>query len=905
MKKLDENCFRIIRQLINEGKASHLFKYNENAQKELSLDDVKLPNIWFWDPLENTELVLYCPLCDQDKKPGIRLSSTSRWETGKSTSSIPRTIWDSNWYVALVGKQYRCECDHIITSYHAGILRQLEQFQKPFFLSHDSGLTKAAFDLISRLIDHGNSFATAQRIFTEGIVDQFYRRSFMHFRDLNNLPAIEEIIPKPPSEKFLRNCFVLNYHNYSEVYKSLMASLTSEYISCDHTFKSASNIGYTKDGKWIKLVDSIFLTMNEFGQVTSYQLCNGPSFKEVENLFKNLSEKKETIIFIYVDNCCQWKNKILEYFPDAIIKLDLFHGLQRLVITIKKRHPFHAEICRLLTLVFRATDDIGEERTMATPAPDVILSNMENFIFNWKDVAFKGWKVLQKPFFDAWELLKQHVNKGCLSNIPVGHGTNRNENLHRQMNKILPRNRLGIETAHALLNSVFYYQNAKKKDEKYVLPIWTRGKPIQNPNISAEQCNENVELADDDIPFLVDTDVTNDDHSYLTGGRGWKTRTIISIANQFKEVNSKMDGDILNRLFGPKGFTSLPLDVWKIDEYLESSHSGNESFPISGVLKALSLTEIKYSGNFIFSFARQIVDLLKDKNLTPNYKNFLNSIGINEKSSIEKVSTILENIVSEELKFNFENYGFPETSTFDPTPTSHVLQCLVNSLGVMMVLIPSRVGMPFYPLVPGQGVAVNQVFYVWCCPEADKFTCLVSIKTMNIPTSCRCGRRGNNDDMFCVREERCSCLKRGVKCNSDCFCRNCQNHRPESIVIRRRKRIQPELNQRKPLTSYSAAIGSQQQEIPNPLTSNQSLLLESILFLLLRDMNTTLLEIEEDLIVEQLSLEYIQLVKEFSRDGTLKDYIIKDYKQLIVKWVKYRKFRVHLESQKKNATVSV
>lgn len=47
--------------------------------------------------------------------------------------------------------------------------------------------------------------------------------------------------------------------------------------------------------------------------------------------------------------------------------------------------------------------------------------------------------------------LKRHIKKGCLSGIDVGCGTSRDERLHREMNKIVSSNRLGVELSHARL----------------------------------------------------------------------------------------------------------------------------------------------------------------------------------------------------------------------------------------------------------------------------------------------------------------------------------------------------------------------------------------------------------------------------------------------------------------------
>ena len=46
-----------------------------------------------------------------------------------------------------------------------------------------------------------------------------------------------------------------------------MASLsTMQYISIDHTFKVAANVGYLRpDGRWITEYDSLFIVLNNIG----------------------------------------------------------------------------------------------------------------------------------------------------------------------------------------------------------------------------------------------------------------------------------------------------------------------------------------------------------------------------------------------------------------------------------------------------------------------------------------------------------------------------------------------------------------------------------------------------------------------------------------------------------------
>ena len=59
--------------------------------------------------------------------------------------------------------------------------------------------------------------------------------------------------------------------------------------------------------------------------------------------------------------------------------------------------------------------------------------------------------------------LRLHIQKGCLSNLPPGCGTEINEQLHRLLHRSLVTGatKISIELAIALLTILFYYHSTK------------------------------------------------------------------------------------------------------------------------------------------------------------------------------------------------------------------------------------------------------------------------------------------------------------------------------------------------------------------------------------------------------------------------------------------------------------
>ena len=83
------------------------------------------------------------------------------------------------------------------------------------------------------------------------------------------------------------------------------------------------------------------------------------------------------------------------------------------------------------SMVFRDPTDRGAERTKATPAPAVLVAQLNSFIMKWKEVEYSGRSVLSQAALKEADNLRKHMEKGCLSGIKPGRGTNRNEALHK------------------------------------------------------------------------------------------------------------------------------------------------------------------------------------------------------------------------------------------------------------------------------------------------------------------------------------------------------------------------------------------------------------------------------------------------------------------------------------------
>jgi hypothetical protein len=124
------------------------------------------------------------------------------------------------------------------------------------------------------------------------------------------------------------------------------------------------------------------------------------------------------------------------------------------------------------------------------------LNNLKKFIAKWENVKHSdSTKILSKKVMSEINNLKRHITKGCLSGIDVGCGTSRDERLHREMNKIVSTNRLGVELGHARLNNLFMKIN-KDRDCTDSWPTTSELKVIA----AKELYEDNTEILSESTP---------------------------------------------------------------------------------------------------------------------------------------------------------------------------------------------------------------------------------------------------------------------------------------------------------------------------------------------------------------------------------------------------------------------
>ena len=141
--------------------------------------------------------------------------------------------------------------------------------------------------------------------------------------------------------------------------------------------------------------------------------------------------KDNGLKLICMDSGCKWSSLLADIFPGVFIKQDLFHAVQRLVKTLKKRDPVQRDVASDFGKIFRCPQDLGDTRKMPTPSKDALISNLQNFLKKWENWESYGIKLLTPDGISVICNIRRHILKGCLSSIPARFSTSVNKRLDK------------------------------------------------------------------------------------------------------------------------------------------------------------------------------------------------------------------------------------------------------------------------------------------------------------------------------------------------------------------------------------------------------------------------------------------------------------------------------------------
>lgn len=803
-------------------------------------EDFLYPSIIIWSPFEehNLENTVKCPLCQSN------LITHNKYWTDGVHSFQPRTLHSFDHLVLLVSRVYQCISKQTLLAHDERLLQMLaKSVNVPFVLLHKTGFTKEFINRVVALCNNGLNFFKIESMSIEGhwnyhsILEQKFWQHLKEYKSHHPMEDLQTIafptftidrgpLCNIPSNDAIAQCFLKDFMEKEKNYISEMAHLTSDiWISCDHTFKVASNIGYLReDKKWIQQYSAVFFVLNNVGKVISWQFTNGTSFAEIQTLLKNLKHRFETqgskIQKVAVDNCCHWRSKIQDIFGNSTsVYLDVFHAVQRISRVLPKKHRLFHKCIDDLRFVFRTSGDVGIKRCKPTPLPDEMLENMERFVKKWKDTTHSEVPLLNDGAINEIIKLKVHIRKGCLSNIEVGCGTNQNEALHRHINSFFYQSRISMLLAYALMTVLIYSHNSAQqiKPKRVIKPIHAiiaeeaKQSYLSSLPDRATTIKENFGIMPKDLSHLEDNGIFYDKLSEELEGDIFDFDTATTLLS-----NAVQQSMVLNKMKDCKQlhiYSVMQKEIEKLITSPKDAYIPNNQF-LNNLLESnnLQLIPVPGDGNCCFTAVGKGLQCILQENGTHKLSllNHVNSIGL-QISDLQYTSLQLRRLTVEEWtgsnKGYYENFlvshqniddaakKFAEPGYFQNDLGDLMILALCNVLHVPIIIFSNIPYQPVIPVLPRETHFDFLLFVAYNHIGAGHYDAAVMKKRMlSYPSNdsfCRCGVNG--DKLSCSDTERyhtrCKCFKQNIGCSQLCKCKNCSNTFGRRSLLGKRNRV--------------------------------------------------------------------------------------------------------------------
>lgn len=542
-----------------------------------------------------------------------------------------------------------------------------------------------------------------------------------------------------PSNDQIMSLFLETFRRKKHLYKLEMDRVTETALSCDHTFKISHNIGLVREGdnKFIKQFDQVFIALNENGEVLAWKLTKSTAFSEIDNILygikKRLQSSNTKLDVICVDDCCHVRNKYNDVFPNVEVKLDLFHACKRIVITVSRANPLYRDMTRSFTQIFREDDDQGKSRLKSTPKKEKLERNLNSFIERWTNVPSSP---LTNTTLSEIEHLRCHIVKGCLSNMPAGYGTEKNEQLHRLLNRSLISGgtRISTELAIALLTVLLHYHTKKatanthscNKRVKPVVPVDassnardSRASESSKPKSSVETSTAKnvVSVTEEQVVVMAEDigDVCNETIADI----------ILSSAYDLKEILENTAKQSSNRSFKALDmlYVSKMPDILNVEKnYNEdqdptiNSHMMNLERQLARF--GLTIDPIQRDGDCAFrSLIRELTKRAVEDIVIKHHMESLQLPTLDEDRAtfalrqlfvkeLTDKNDMYQNFVTESKK-NIESkiHEFSRPGVFDQEIGDVVMKACSNILGIPSMLITSSQSVPYVPFFPEKPVS--------------------------------------------------------------------------------------------------------------------------------------------------------------------------------------------------------
>jgi len=715
------------------------------------------PDIYIWDPvlpsirLHNKPVICLDHICD--------VEPSNLWMDGSTSSRCPRVCITNSGPTLIVGQDYKC-CfgDHKIRSTDNRFLTQCSRFSNEIVFTHKTSCTIGFLGYLVKMVTGGMSFERVRSCMEELVSDKFFLDKEKYISDciLNKtnvdtsllIDIKETLVSMIPTAKSLKDIFVAWFRELESGINYDMSSIKSRSIFFDHTYKITTGVGAFRvtDAKWVKLFGSLFIAMNENKEVVSWKFVNSEKFSIIEDCLSKIVNKN-SIAMIVIDNCCKLANLIQTLLGENIVtKLDPFHGIQRVITTIKKSHPYRKAICAELRNILRQRCDMQGSRKLETDSPEYIENRINRLIEKWKSVdpLLDSVTLINSETEKALQNLLIHVKKGCLSGIPPSCTTGMNENLHKGINKLFKGHIMGPELASGLLSMFFFDWNRNRQINHGI------DKSLLSVRYNTNESNELFGLGQSSKNYK------SLDCKWITSENFIDKSPVASMLYLYRYFKNN-DFNLDVRIFCREEFSHILIDTANLPSETDN-------------LARLGFT--------CLDFARiSVIDS------TCLYTSLVICLDIFQTrfSHLKSIQQHFLNIkITKSLKGNYLLLSSIKSDTLTKT-----LDQMSRFLGISIVLITNSIDLPVIPFYTDNPVCNCTWIFVYYTGSHFVPVAVNSDNTGNerphkkAKITCNCGKKATEKGNYsCVSnltyKSRCPCLKNNQSCEN-CHCSNCKN----------------------------------------------------------------------------------------------------------------------------------
>ena len=136
-----------------------------------------------------------------------------------------------------------------------------------------------------------------------------------------------------PSAHYITEIFMLKYNREKESMIKIINGTEAQSLTLDHTFKFSKyvTIQSSTGHHFSKAFSALLIVLNEKSEVVSFKPTVGESMKDdsVTDMLLGIKAVSPNIDLIMTDNCCHIRQILNEVYPEATIKLDLWHAFNQ------------------------------------------------------------------------------------------------------------------------------------------------------------------------------------------------------------------------------------------------------------------------------------------------------------------------------------------------------------------------------------------------------------------------------------------------------------------------------------------------------------------------------------------------------------------------------------------------